>query len=214
MRPRLIGAITLLIAYLVLGSTVSPHDPGPLDASSRWFVGQATPLATSLTRAGLFPVYFTLSVVALVFGIGRREWLAVVVVGIVGLVGDWQVSDVFKLAFHRLRPPHPLYTETSYAYASGHAALSIFVYGFVAYCVSRSDASPMVKQIVAGFAIVWVLGIGWSRLALAAHYPTDVLGGYLFGGAWLMLAMAAADRFIPVRPSLPVDAFYTEKSGR
>lgn len=33
------------------------------------------------------------------------------------------------------------------------------------------------------------VGIGWSRIYLGVHYPSDVIGGYMASGAWLMLSI-------------------------
>jgi undecaprenyl-diphosphatase len=41
---------------------------------------------------------------------------------------------------------------------------------------------------------VCVVGISWSRLALAAHYVTDVIGGLAFGAAWLLASHVVAAR--------------------
>jgi membrane-associated phospholipid phosphatase len=35
-----------------------------------------------------------------------------------------------------------------------------------------------------------MIGVGWSRVALAAHYASDVLGGALFGSAWMCALVA------------------------
>jgi len=44
---------------------------------------------------------------------------------------------------------------------------------------------------------VCAVAIPWSRLALGAHYATDVLGGLLLGAAWLCLVFAALLRWVP-----------------
>ena len=41
------------------------------------------------------------------------------------------------------------------------------------------------KAAVTALLVVWAMGIAWSRLALGAHYLSDVAGGLLFGAGWL-----------------------------
>ena len=107
----------------------------------------------------------------------------------------WRASDAFKGYFHRPRPAWWYRDlETSYAYASGHAALSLAFYGFAAYVVAQSTLPSFAKRFIMIACGVMVIGIGWSRLALGAHYPTDLIGGYLLAGAGLCAATAIYDR--------------------
>jgi len=45
--------------------------------------------------------------------------------------------------------------------------------------------------------VICIVGIPWSRLALGAHYLTDVAGGVLFGAGWLCITLALIARFAP-----------------
>jgi undecaprenyl-diphosphatase len=175
---------------VLLGASVSHVPPGAIDRSELGTYGVAVPLARFLTSAGRFPTYFVLCVLALIFGFARRAWLGRALVAVIGLVVVWQTSDLTKLAFHRTRPEHPILAETSFSYPSGHADLAIFFYGLWAYFVLKSARSRVQRAIVIAAVGAWVLAIGWSRLALGAHYPSDVLGGYVYGAGWLALACA------------------------
>jgi membrane-associated phospholipid phosphatase len=53
-----------------------------------------------------------------------------------------------------------------------------------------SDLAAFVKVVICGLLLLWIGGILWSRMALAAHYPTDVAGGALFGLAWVCVLWA------------------------
>jgi undecaprenyl-diphosphatase len=63
-----------------------------------------------------------------------------------------------------------------------------------------SGASPAARTAAPAALCALIVAIGWSRLALGAHYATDVLGGYLLGGAWLCLALAVRSR-LAARPA-------------
>jgi membrane-associated phospholipid phosphatase len=59
--------------------------------------------------------------------------------------------------------------------------------------------APGAHVAASAIVAVFLAGIPWSRIALSAHYGTDVLGGLLFGAAWLCL-MTVALRHAPVHP--------------
>ncbi len=184
------------VAFVALGFAVSHGAPTPFDLVAESERARFPALALFLTRAGLFPTYFAICVLALVFGALRRAYLPAAVVLVAEIVVAWVVSDAFKAFFRRARPDY-YYSihETSYSYASGHATLSLACYGFLAYVVWLSPLGLGLKRLVAIAAGIWVLGIGWSRLALGAHYPSDLIGGYLLALATLTIATATYDRF-------------------
>jgi membrane-associated phospholipid phosphatase len=185
-------ASALLLAYLWLGAAVSWRPPHGIDLAAGGLFGMATPLAAFLTSLGRFPAYAAFCVGVLLVGLVRRRALAASVTAVGLLIVAETTSGWFKAAFHRPRPAHWLVThETSFSYASGHATNSFVFFGFWAVMALRSGISA---------------GIGWSRLALGAHYPTDVLGGYLLGAVVLVLGLTLVpSRFLrPVRPKSPV----------
>ncbi|MEB3826209.1 phosphatase PAP2 family protein [Phormidium sp. CCY1219] len=69
------------------------------------------------------------------------------------------------------------------SYPSGHATISLVVYGFLAYILSSQF--PRWRGLILLATVVLVLAIGWSRLYVGLHWPTDVLAGYAAGFAWL-----------------------------
>jgi len=199
MRSRIVASLAvviLLVVYAVLGLAVSPHPPDAIDRQAAALVGSATPLAAFLTSLGRFPAYGSECVVILVAGFVRRIWLGRCLTAVGLLVVAEVCSDALKDAFRRPRPAHWIVThETTYSYASGHCTNSLVFFGFWAY-VSLRSTLPAPSRIAIAVALLVLSGaIGWSRLALGAHYPTDVLGGYLLGAAILELAIA----FVPQR---------------
>jgi len=171
---------------------VSHRPPSAFDRGELGALGTFVPLASFLRKAGEFPVYATLCALFLAFGLVRRRWLGAALITIVEMLVTWKVSDAFKLFFDRPRPPIWFAVhEPSASYASGHATLSLAFYGFIAWLVWASPLAPALKRAVAALALVWIGAIGWSRLALGAHYPTDVLGGYALGAAAVCFAIVA-----------------------
>ena len=131
----------------------------------------------------------------------RRGWFGSALVIIGTLLGAWVTSDLFKELFRRARPEHwYVLHETSFSYASGHATLSLAFYGTWMYLLWRTLPNSPWRGALLWFLGAWILAIGWSRLALGAHWPTDLLGGYLLGAAWLMLSMTAVDTLCHAEP--------------
>ncbi len=178
------------IAFIALGFLVSGQKPDLLDLAGKPFAGIGVPVARLITDAGLFPVYATISVVLLIAGIVDRRWLRGVLISILTLVAAWQISDAFKLLYHRPRP-HYWYAihETSYSYPSGHTTLVIAFYGFWTAIAWMSDLPISAKRWIRLAFAFWAIAIGWSRLALGAHYITDLIGGYLLGAAMASAAV-------------------------
>ena len=60
-----------------------------------------------------------------------------------------------------------------------------------------------------GIGLLFALGVAWSRLYLAAHYPSDVLAGWFATGGWVGSLYLAFARYLPtlrplgLQPGLP-----------
>jgi membrane-associated phospholipid phosphatase len=122
--------------------------------------------------------------------VGRRQDVVLLVVT---LVGAQALTWSLKAAFRRDRPSFddPVATASSFSYPSGHALVSLAVYGALAYVLLGSLHSPRVRAACLAGAGVLVAAIGFSRLYLGVHYLSDVLAGYCAGLAWLLLAIEA-----------------------
>lgn len=190
LSDRIWFAAYYAIGFVALGLLVSTQKPAVLDMSARPLAGIGTQAALLLTETGLFPVYATISVVLLIAGIVERRWLRAVLISIVTLLTAWQVSDACKNLFHRPRPNYwVLIHEPSWSYPSGHTTLVIAFYGFWTAVAWMSDLPLVAKRWIRVAFAVWAIAIGWARLALGAHYLTDLVGGYLLGAAMASAGM-------------------------
>ncbi|MCX6733346.1 MAG: phosphatase PAP2 family protein [Candidatus Peregrinibacteria bacterium] len=95
-----------------------------------------------------------------------------------------------KIFFHRLRPRDALITEKSFSFPSGHALISMALYGLITYIIYRNykKKSQKITTISIGTLLIFLIGI--SRLYLGVHYFSDVIGGYLIGSIWLAIGIA------------------------
>ena len=134
-----------------------------------------------------------LGVGAGVLGWLRPEWRARAIFSAVTTIVAWQTSDALKNIFQRPRPAHWfLRDETTYAYSSGHAMFATVVYFLWSYFFATSTLPRAWRVVLStGFAL-WGCAVIWSRLALGAHWLTDLIGGVLLGITMLAIATAVA----------------------
>jgi undecaprenyl-diphosphatase len=78
-----------------------------------------------------------------------------------------------------------------HSYPSGHVILAIVVYGLIAYLWCAASRSLVERVFVWVVFLAWVGMIGWARLRLGTHWPSDVLAGGVIGLVWLGVMIAA-----------------------
>ncbi len=116
-----------------------------------------------------------------------KNWKRAVEIAVIG-IGGFAVNYCMKLSFHRLRPPHPLIEPLqNFSFPSGHATAAFIFYGLLSYLLWKTNISRLYKCIAASLLISFSLLIGFSRVYLRVHYPSDVLAGFCIGFAWLIL---------------------------
>ncbi|NOZ80635.1 MAG: phosphatase PAP2 family protein [DPANN group archaeon] len=115
------------------------------------------------------------------------------------LAGSEAFTFIGKIIIRRARPAVAFYTEQSYSFPSGHAAIAVAFYGFLAYCVIRNTRKWRYKINIFFAGLLIILLVGFSRLYLGVHYLSDVWGGYLVGAIWLIIGMSLSEYLLSRR---------------
>jgi undecaprenyl-diphosphatase len=117
--------------------------------------------------------------------IGKLEALMILVGELITLV-----NTALKLAINRPRPSadlvHVLSRGQGSGFPSGHAFFAILILGLTAYFISINLKNRVLWMLVLAGLIALILLIGTSRVCLGVHWPSDVIGGYLIGGIFLI----------------------------
>jgi undecaprenyl-diphosphatase len=108
------------------------------------------------------------------------------ILAVVLIAGTW-ATDLVKDAIARPRPPGAELDVFSYSFPSGHTTNSTTAYGLLALVAWRSTRALMVRRIAAGAGVAVPILVGLSRIGLGVHFPSDVLGGWLLGLAFVSL---------------------------
>ncbi len=188
----LINAIVAFGVFAWLGSYVT-HNGEPI-----LFIGwesallnHSTLVAWWLTWSCYVYVLVPLAVILLVVAWRVPAWRGRIAFSLVMLLLCWQGADFFQHLFARPRRlDWVVRHETAFSYPSSHAAISFGFYGLWAAMIRRSELSSTVRSVVPPLLVALVLGTCWSRLALGAHYLTDLVGGALLACALLSAALA------------------------
>ncbi len=111
-------------------------------------------------------------------------------------LSGWAVYALLKASFQRPRPSIIARLDGAgwWAFPSGHAMLAPIV--FVLAAILLSEALACRRRSAALMAAAWIIvaSIGFSRVYLGVHYPTDVLAGLLAGTAWVSAALSLRRR--------------------
>ena len=183
------AAALVLFAWLadqVLRGQTMAFDAGVRNAVHAW----ASPYLTYAMRGFTFlgsPVC-VIGIAALVVwqlvSAGRRRAAALLVVATCGAEG---LDQILKLLFHRQRPEafFGIADPITYSFPSGHAITAACFYGVLAAILTVRSSSLLAKAGLWTLAAVMAASIGFSRVYLGVHYPSDVLAGYAAAVVWV-----------------------------
>ncbi|MGN9164926.1 phosphatase PAP2 family protein [Tissierellaceae bacterium HCP3S3_D8] len=121
-----------------------------------------------------------IGVIVLYLIIKKKYYIAKLLLA--GTIGSYSVNFILKILFHRIRPIEFFrVNQSGYSFPSGHSMVSMSMYLMIAYILTRDEDDLKKKRFLYVLSIILVLLMGFSRLYLGVHWPTDVIGGYIVG---------------------------------
>ena len=186
------GALASFGLFALLGNLVTSHgEPSVLLAWERSLLNHSTLVAWWLTWACypevLIPVCVALFIIAAIL----PAWRVRIAMSVFALLLCWRGADFFQHYFARLRPGDWVVKhETTFSYPSSHAAIAVGFYGFWGALFYFAELPRRARVVAASLLGIFALAICWARLALGAHYLTDLIGGALLAAAVVCATVA------------------------
>ena len=78
-----------------------------------------------------------------------------------------------------------------HSFPSGHMVLSLAVYGLLVWAWCRASGSWVERLIAIIVGIAWCASLGYGRVRIGSHWPSDVIGGAVIGLAWVAVVLWA-----------------------
>lgn len=186
--PWLVLAIVGLGGFAVLTVAMLNHFSTPLDqtllADARGWQGYRTLWQWISESANIPLIVIGVGLVLYLWFTHRRREAVVVAVVLIAVTAG---SEGIKQLVARPRPSgtDPNIPGVVYSYPSGHVLEALTIFGMLAIRVVRSHAARILAAVVVVAVLIEVVLVGIARVSLSAHYPTDVLAGWLGGSGML-----------------------------
>ncbi|MBA3523280.1 MAG: phosphatase PAP2 family protein [Geodermatophilaceae bacterium] len=164
-------------------------DLQPRTADSSLVRGVASVVTTAGTSWFRFLVLAPVVVWAWRTARRRLAWLVLVAAGLIG-----PLTTGLKLLVGRERPdfPDPVYLSDSLSHPSGHSSGIATLVALLLVALLRLQR-PRTRWLTVGGGVLLVIAVGLTRIALGAHYPSDVVAGYALGAGWVLMLTAGFD---------------------
>jgi undecaprenyl-diphosphatase len=177
-----------MFAVLSIGIRINggvfPGDVAILQALHHTQTKSQDAFAEGLTVFGIEAGVAPAAMAIAVFLLFRRQW-GTLLFWLCTSLGSSVIGISTKLLWHRTRPylwnsfyPYP----KDFSFPSGHAMASMTIIATLVVLLWKTRW----RWPALGLGGLFVVGIGWTRLYLGVHYPSDVMAGWMLAIAWVI----------------------------
>lgn len=169
---------------------------GPDQELATWFHERLSPTFVAVLHAFTnfgSGEWIGIAVFALVLFFVWKRWWPSLVMLIVAVPGGMLLNEWIKILVHRQRPflDGPFVDWSGYSFASGHTIGATLLYGQLLLFILPALKARHWRLLSIFSAVSLILLVGFSRIALGAHFLTDVLAAIFFGITWLVFCLFA-----------------------
>jgi undecaprenyl-diphosphatase len=203
----LVAAIGALWCFTWLAREVFEGETKNFDDTIRQAVHQTaapwlTQLMIFLSLVGSVKFLTVLAAIVVIVFL-RLKWKRALILFLITMGGEIILSLTLKAFFQRARPEaffdYPL--PGSFSFPSGHALGSFCFFGILAWLITARIKTFRLKFLIWIFASLLVFFIGFSRIYLGVHFPSDVFAGFTAAFGWIS-AVAFCDSWFERRTNL------------
>ncbi len=198
-RVLIVGSLLALVASITVAVTefgrVNQLDAEASAQAQQHMTQESTGWAEQLANLASTQTALGVTIVGALLLLFTRHWRGAIALALVFPVTQGAVQ-LIKVIVERPRPEVEAGVAEAHGFSfpSAHSATSVAVYATIAFILIRASRHGHSRVAVASLAGALVLGVGFSRVLLGAHYPTDVLAGWTFGALVASLCWLAAAR--------------------
>lgn len=139
-----------------------------------------------ITFFGSGRFYISLGTILTICFVRRKKYIEVSSLAMCSL-GSYGLNELIKHYYRRIRPiKYFLIKQGGYSFPSGHAMVSMTFYSIFIYIYLRNKNWGKKKVLIWILNYLFIGLIGFSRIYLGVHWPTDVIGGYIIGLAFYL----------------------------
>lgn len=134
-----------------------------------------------LSFLGSVYLFLTLGLAIIIYMINKRERRYARLLTI-SIAGSFSLNALLKIIISRTRPlDYMLIEQSGYSFPSGHSMVSMSFYTTLTYIILSNLEDERIKKLlwIGNFILVGL--IGFSRIYLGVHWPTDVIAGFILG---------------------------------